>query len=722
MKNSLLLIAAFAFSAPILSAQQLSDNKSQTTRLIAAGNLTTGSNQTVDRHLNFETPEQARSQVVAALNLLRGYSVSAGTLTSSTSTDDRFVKSDAPQVISSPDSDNPSGSSFSDYVDKMNKVLARKLANLDRDTGRNKEEQKSKLIRAITLLKSANCLVNKSDGTYIKMKDLDGYEIIAFPVDNLKTNSRYGFVEGYKEGFARIKKDQVFGYLNYCGDEIIPCQYENAQPFNDGRALVKKVDWYFIDPAGNESNTLDEIADAQAITHGISLVRLKNGKSTFINNRYDDTRVFLSAQYDEITPFYKKDIFKVRSGKSYGLINLNGTVKLEALYDDIQYTNTDNLFKVFKGGKVGLMDSLWKIRFTPTFDAISDFNKYGLAIAREGESVRMINHNTFKSSLNYQSVGEFNAYGMAFIKSADQKYGFIDTALRIIVTPLYSSIGDFNQYGLAPACKDVNGKCGFINLQGKEIILPIYEEVGKFTSTGLVVVRELTKDCNKNKTCKTDVVYETTGKVVIGKPAMSEVSTMKIHYEIVDSVLHSDKYIPIKTFVDEKEEGFHLVEATTFRQVTAVPYEMITPYDINGFFRVRKDGLWGLMDTAGKVLTKIMYKEIKKPTEGYYAVKNELDQYGFMDKKGKIQIPFDYTDVKQFKNGYAMASKGKEKWGLINRFNAKIVPCVFKSVNILDRQYELIDATDQSFLVNDKGDCEKNCQKFEEIRRKANQR
>jgi hypothetical protein len=662
-----------------------------------------------------ETPEQARNQIIAHLNLLRGFSVSVDAISMG-------AANGKDQALLTPDAEEnlPQNTNFDDYIKKMTKLIQKKLNRLERDTmsANAKAVEKSKLLRGLNILTGASCLVNKNTGNFVRMYDADGFDIIAFPVDTLRANARYGVVDNYKEGFARVQKDQVYGYYSYCGDEVIPCQYESAQAFNDGRALVKKAEWYFIDAIGNESSALDNIEDAKAIIHGISLVKLKSGKYTFINNRYDETKLFLTAQYDEIKPFYRKDIFLVRNGTKTGLINLAGAVKLDVQYDRIEPSNVENVFKIYQGEKIGIVDTLWKVRFQPSFASISDFNQFGLAIAKEGEGYRLINHRNFRSSANYAAIGEFASNGMASIKNLTQHYGLMDTTLKIVVPPSYFSLGNFNKFGLAPACHS-DKKCGFINLVGKEVILPIYEELGDFTNSGLVVVRELTKDCNKNKNCKSDMVYDSTGRVIIGKATGVE-GTMKIHYEIIDTALHSGKYIAVKTFVDEKESGFHLIDANNYRQLTATPYEIISAFDANGLFRIRKGGLWGLMDTSGKVITKIAYKDIKKQTEGFYAVLNDNDEFGFMDKKGKIQIPFEYTEIKAFRNGYAMVSKGKEKWGLINKFNAKIVPCVFKDVKVTEKRYELTDGDGKTYIVNDKGDCEQNCTKFEEIRRKAN--
>ena len=128
-----------------------------------------------------------------------------------------------------------------------------------------------------------------------------------------------------------------------------------------------------------------------------------------------------------------------------------------------------------------------------------------------------------------------------------------------------------------------------------------------------------------------------------------------------------------------------------------------------------------MLDAEGNIVLAPTYAEIRKANDGFYAVKNDRDKFGFIDKKAKIQIPFEYEDVKSFRKGYCVVARGKEKWGLINKFNAKIVPLNFKSVNVKDGQYEMIDNKDNIYMIDDKGDCLQNCQKFEELRRKANE-
>ena len=649
------------------------------------------STATIKNHNTAVTPEQARSQLISFFNQFGS------------------------------DSDVADKSNFSDYLSKMNQLVLQKIKTIETDDIKDALQlgAKSELLRAFNILKSAQCLIGTKQGQFTKQKDHDGQEIVSFNLDELRQNARYGLVEQFREGFARFKKDQVYGFLNYCGDEVIPNQYEMAEAFNDGRALVKKVNWFYIDATGHESNALAKVIDAQAIKHGVSIVKLESGKFAMIDNRYDASNVLLSDKYDEIKPFVGMDIFRVRNNNKYGLISLRGEVKMDVAYESIENMASPNLYKITQNGKIGLMNANWQIAFAPTFTELGEFDVNGLAIAKEENGVKLISNKTLKSSVLYKSIGAFSPLKIAQIQGETGLFGLIDVNMNVIAPPQYFSIGDFNEWGLAEACK-VEHKCGFINTKGAEVITPIYDDLGKFSKYGVVVVREMTKDCNKNKICKTDIVYNKFGQVIITKANEKEVSTMKIRYE-VDSTLHSDKYITVKMFIDEELQGFHLIEENTYRLITNTVYQTITPCDANGMFRVKKNDLWGLLETSGKVVLEPTYNEIRKQSEGYYPAMNAEEKIGFIDKKGKVLIPFEYDDVKSYKNGFCTVTKGKEKWGLINKFNAKVVPLYFKTVILKDGHYEMIDQKENTYSIDDKGDCAgSNCDKFEEIRKKAN--
>jgi hypothetical protein len=51
----------------------------------------------------------------------------------------------------------------------------------------------------------------------------------------------------YSEGFARVMRDKMYGFIDATGKEVVPCIFEDARDFSEGLAPVK-VDgkWGYI--------------------------------------------------------------------------------------------------------------------------------------------------------------------------------------------------------------------------------------------------------------------------------------------------------------------------------------------------------------------------------------------------------------------------------------------------------------------------------------------
>jgi hypothetical protein len=225
---------------------------------------------------------------------------------------------------------NPDLTNYQNYVEGMSAQLKKKITILEYDDIRNvfQLEQLTDLRGRYSLVNSATCLVNKQEGHFIRVKDSDGIDIMTQPLQNAE---KYESVDTYNQGFARIKQGKVgYGFLNICGEEVVKCQYSQAENFNDGRALVKKNNfWYFVDARGQETNILKNVIDAMALAKGISLVRFKDGKYALIDNLFDKTEAPVSDIYDSIEPL-KYDRFKVKIGSESKIINLE-TIEVRQL-------------------------------------------------------------------------------------------------------------------------------------------------------------------------------------------------------------------------------------------------------------------------------------------------------------------------------------------------------------------------------------------------------
>lgn len=581
-------------------------------------------------------------------------------------------------------------------------------------------EEKSKKNRAIAISISNKCFKEKKDGAYINQVDLDNESITAFNTETLKENPRYGTIDKYKEGFARISKDQVYGFLNLCGEEAITCQYDYAEPFNGGKALVKKFFWFFVDANGNESEQLQGVVDAKAIKFGVSLAKFKNGKSAFISNDFDKSLTALSDYYDEITPF-TDNIFMARNGKSVGLILLDGSKKTDIIYEKVIPSQINDWVYVFDKGKMGLQSLSRETFIKPTYDNISGyfFGNQVFFNAQNSEGVTLFDVTINRKSNTYRSIEPFNENGVAIIQSDAKVFGLMDKNMNVLVNPQYSSFGQFNKAtGLAEVGKIVGETklFGFINEKGVEVIPTKYEKVGAFNKHGYVVVTERPNGCTSNA-CLNEYIYNSKGIIVMGKP--DEINRFKL-----TDTLFNNRYLLVETFEVKKDRaagnGLNLLDKVNNKQLAQESFVAIKRMDNHIFAIENNVKKWGLLDTTGRVFIPNSYKEISFLSEGLYAVKYDNDKFGFINKNGKVQVSFEYVSVQPFENGLSVVAKGTNKVGLINKFNAKVVPCVFSSIKKEGGKYVIVDKSSNTFALDNQGNCTENCTEFYKVIKREN--
>jgi WG containing repeat len=580
--------------------------------------------------------------------------------------------------------------------------------------------------------KNANavtCFNNKSGISLLQTKDLDGRDILAFPLERLRNNVRYGFVDNYKQGFARIKKDGVFGFINLCGEEVVASQFEKAENFNDGKALVRRVGWLFIDNIGVESEELQNIVDAKALSKGLSLVKFKNNQMGLIDNNYDKTNKPVSALYDEIIVLNETTL-GVKINAKWGVFKIGEGAVAEANFDLVEPSGRDNLFKIYLNKKVGLVNSNGEILWKPEFNVITDVDNFGFVKGIGESKQQLININDFRVSKAYKQISDFDPRGLAIIQGENSLFGLINKDLKTVLEPQFNTIGAIGEFDLVPVSKEITGKGikhGFINLKGIEVIPLEYESVGKINKKGLLVVKEIVS-CNLDEkgkkigTCKADKVIDVNGSTVI-LPITKYPDAGKISYTVTDSMVHNCIVVRASKNEDKsKYAKFMLVRGEDFKVLTPEPFDFVQAVSKHQFFFVRQNGLWGTLDTTGKYLAKCQFKTVLMASEDYYLVQHDNGNYGYLDPRGKVQVSPDYETLGYFKNGFAIASKGENQVGLINKFNAKIVPFVFRDVKYMDltKEYEVLDKDNNRYVLNQQGECTQNCKELENIRIKAN--
>ena len=124
---------------------------------------------------------------------------------------------------------------------------------------------------------------------------------------------RYARLGIFADGRALVAKgkefnDYKYGYIDYNGNEVIPCQYDYAQTFHDGRAVVgmgqelSKQKYGYIDTEGKLITPI-QYSSMNSFKNGYVLVTL-NDRSFYIDRDGNeaDSLTAVRAQRDSDTP------------------------------------------------------------------------------------------------------------------------------------------------------------------------------------------------------------------------------------------------------------------------------------------------------------------------------------------------------------------------------------------------------------------------------------
>lgn len=273
----------------------------------------------------------------------------------------------------------------------------------------------------------------------------------------------YEMVGEYYEGYAMVKRDGKYGFVNETGEEVIPCTYRWAGNFSGGLAFVMSGEKYgYIDTTGAEAVPFvyDKAweFDSEA---GRALV-MRDGKKIYI----DKAGTEIEAAYDEIFN-YHSGVAAVRKGYKYGIIDGTGAQIAQCIYDEIDSNDLmwqlefhDGMAAVCRDGKWGFIDLTGTEVITCQYDKVVEFHE-GFAAVSRGGAWGMIN-----------TAGEEITQ---FIYDLDLR-----SPDRAVAAP--ATIGKFKN-GYALVYRD--GFFGMINAAGEEAIPCTYKE-GIYTSDGNV--------------------------------------------------------------------------------------------------------------------------------------------------------------------------------------------------------------------------------------------
>lgn len=192
----------------------------------------------------------------------------------------------------------------------------------------------------------------------------------------------------FSEGFATVKVDGKTGFINMKGEFVVEPQYEVAQPFSEGFAVVGDYDlmeFHYIDTTGEI--VFDILFQyARDFSEGLASVNI-DGKKVYINHSGE---IVLEPELGA-SGCFSEGMATICTGEwptaKVGFINITGECVIEPQYGSA-HEFSEGLASVMVGvwadGKYGFINKDGEFVIEPVFDSASSFSE-GLAIFMVGD-------------------------------------------------------------------------------------------------------------------------------------------------------------------------------------------------------------------------------------------------------------------------------------------------------------------------------------------------
>ena len=441
-----------------------------------------------------------------------------------------------------------------------------------------------------------------------------------------------------------------WGLLNLSSQKLIPVKYEAIKVFSNGfiainiGGIVKNHDI-----KGGKWGLLNSIGEEVFPPKYEFITSLSNG-SFQVNQGgvYDDGNV------------YNNDCCLI--GGRWGLINLDGQEIVPPMYDFMEDFK-EGYAKIRIADKWGLLKDNGKVIVPVKYIALASLGK-GKAIVQEkipnssGESEeiwKIVDSLGYEQKLAEHIYEVFEPHnGIAQIRSweraeYDNKLGLIDSLGNIILTPKYTGIDNVFKNSRARVINSEYGKWGIINDKGEEVVPPIYEFISEI------------KKGVASFSVGSSIESRFDGEYVIG-------GTWGLMNVDQGKILTEPKY----QFLSITHDGIGKVNVggSTFNDYG----------EIIG-------GKWGLINSKGEEITKIIYDELTFLGNGLFKVKmggRWDDDYlhggkeGLITHLGQELVPAKYEEIESFRDGYSKAIIAK-KIGLLS-INGEVLPPIYTNI------------------------------------------
>ncbi|QZK91043.1 WG repeat-containing protein [Flavobacterium sp. CHNK8] len=282
----------------------------------------------------------------------------------------------------------------------------------------------------------------------------------------------YSITYWNEDDLGLVIQNEKYGFINRKGKIIVPLIYDDAFPFYNGFASVKKgKKWFYIDKNGNELQFLEKFETSyKPILSNLVLVsddkknKLKKGQLKSIATGLTEFLTNVKASD------YPENLYDIQNNK----------LLVFSDYDEISGYFENGLMKVVKNGKIGYVNKDNKIIIPLIYDQVKNISENKIIAEKDGFWGAIDLNNLTIIPFEYKHLNPFHEDLAFFSKDTNsKKIGYINSSNQIVIQPdlEFCWHGNFSN-GIAVAKKD--GKFGYIDKKGIFFISNIYKEAFPF--------------------------------------------------------------------------------------------------------------------------------------------------------------------------------------------------------------------------------------------------
>ena len=253
----------------------------------------------------------------------------------------------------------------------------------------------------------------------------------------------FGGLEGYNDGLVAVVKDKKWGFLDTDGNIAIELKYDKVSIFNNGAAIAKIGDDFFVlNKSGEESKIVGEdIVTVKHIINGLAPFSSSTKQSGFIGT---DGEIVIAAQFASVGFFFDELTWAKTADKKLGYINKKGEWIIEPQFLAAkEFGSVSGLARVKTATGWTYVNKAGEIITIDDTESWGDFSD-GLAKGKKlGKTGYYNNKGEWIIAPELEAGKDFKN-GFAAVKKGG-KWGFVDTSGEWVIEAQYAGVKDLER-------------------------------------------------------------------------------------------------------------------------------------------------------------------------------------------------------------------------------------------------------------------------------------